>query len=138
MRVWSLDWEDPLSRKWQPDAVLLPGKLHGQRSLAGYPPWGCKELDMAEHEYDEKNMNSFWSSSSGTWSAEKSMPCMKTQRIISNCNLLLLSIIWIIISLTVVKYWHDRSWEQELSSILHLKKLICLFCLEANYFTVLW
>jgi len=21
---------------------------HGQRSLAGYSPWGCKELDMAE------------------------------------------------------------------------------------------
>ena len=22
---------------------------HGQRSLAGYSPWGCKESDMAEH-----------------------------------------------------------------------------------------
>jgi len=21
---------------------------HGQRSLAGYSPWGCKELDMTE------------------------------------------------------------------------------------------
>ena len=33
-------------RKWQPTPVLLPGKSHGQRSLAGYSPWGCKELDM--------------------------------------------------------------------------------------------
>ena len=27
--------------------VFLPKQLHGQRSLAGYSPWGCKELDMA-------------------------------------------------------------------------------------------
>ena len=26
----------------------LPGESHGQRSLAGYSPWGCKELDMTE------------------------------------------------------------------------------------------
>ena len=30
-------------RKWQPTPVSLPGKLHGQRSLAGYSPWGHKE-----------------------------------------------------------------------------------------------
>jgi len=28
--------------------VFLPGELHGQRSLADYRPWGCKELDTAE------------------------------------------------------------------------------------------
>ena len=27
-------------RKWQPTAVLLPRESHGQRSLAGYSPWG--------------------------------------------------------------------------------------------------
>ena len=32
-------------RKWQPIPVFLPGKSHGQRSLAGYSPWGPKELD---------------------------------------------------------------------------------------------
>ena len=32
-------------RKWQPPAVFLPGKPHGQRSLVGYSPWGGKELD---------------------------------------------------------------------------------------------
>ena len=26
----------------------MPGKSHGQRSLAGYSPWGHKESDMAE------------------------------------------------------------------------------------------
>ena len=42
--VRALGWEDPL--KWQPITVFLPGKFHGQRSLAGYSPWGRKELDM--------------------------------------------------------------------------------------------
>ena len=35
-------------RAWQPTPVFLPGKSHGQRSLAGYSPWGCKESDMTE------------------------------------------------------------------------------------------
>ena len=32
-------------RKWRPTPIFLPGKSHGQRSLAGYSPWGCKESD---------------------------------------------------------------------------------------------
>ena len=28
----------------QPTPVLLPGKSHGQRSLVGYSPWGCKRV----------------------------------------------------------------------------------------------
>ena len=32
----------------QPTPVFLPGKSHGQRSLAGYSPWGCKESDTTE------------------------------------------------------------------------------------------
>ena len=35
-------------RKWQPAPIFLPGKSHRQRSLVGYSPKGCKELDMAE------------------------------------------------------------------------------------------
>ena len=27
---------------------LLPEKSHGQRSLVGYSPWGCKELETSE------------------------------------------------------------------------------------------
>ena len=33
----------PWRRAWQPTAVFLPGESHGQRSLAGYSPWGGKE-----------------------------------------------------------------------------------------------
>ena len=36
------------SRNWQPTPVFLPGEIHGQRSLAGYSPWGHKELDTME------------------------------------------------------------------------------------------
>ena len=28
-----------------PAPVFLPGESHGQRNLAGYSPWGRKELD---------------------------------------------------------------------------------------------
>ena len=38
----------PWRRVWPPTPVFLPGKYHGQRSLAGYSPWGRKELDMTE------------------------------------------------------------------------------------------
>ena len=38
----------PRRREWQPTPVFLPGESHGQRSLAGYSPWGCEESDMTE------------------------------------------------------------------------------------------
>ena len=51
------DWATSLSlftfmhwrRKWWPTPVLLPGKSHGQKSLVGDSPWGCKEWDTTEH-----------------------------------------------------------------------------------------
>ena len=38
----------PWRREWQPIPVILPGKSHGQRSLAGYSPRGHKELDTSD------------------------------------------------------------------------------------------
>ena len=38
----------PSRRKWQSTPVFLPRKFHGQNSLAGYSPWGCKEVNMSE------------------------------------------------------------------------------------------
>ena len=43
-RVRKITWR----RKLQPTPVFLPGKSHGQRRLAGYIPWGRKELEMTE------------------------------------------------------------------------------------------
>ena len=38
----------PWRRAWQPTPVFLPDGSHGQRSLAGYSPWGHKESDTTE------------------------------------------------------------------------------------------
>ena len=38
----------PWKREWQPTPIFLLGEFHGQRSLAGYSPWGHKELDTTE------------------------------------------------------------------------------------------
>ena len=38
----------PCRRKWQPTPVFLHGESHGERSLAGYSPYVCKELDITE------------------------------------------------------------------------------------------
>ena len=39
-RVGKIPWR----RKWQPAPVFLPGKSHGQRSLVGCNPRGCKRV----------------------------------------------------------------------------------------------
>ena len=36
-------------RKWEPNAVFLPGKSHIRGSLADYSPWGGKESDTTEY-----------------------------------------------------------------------------------------
>ena len=43
-----LGWEDPLEKEMATTPVFLPGKSHGQRSLAGYIPksTGSQESDM--------------------------------------------------------------------------------------------
>ena len=47
-QVQSLGWEDPLEKGMQPTPVFIPWKSYGQRSLAGYSPWGRKESDTTE------------------------------------------------------------------------------------------
>ena len=38
----------PWRREWQLAPVFFPGESHGQWSLAGFSPWGCKESDTTE------------------------------------------------------------------------------------------
>ena len=46
---WGFDcWVGKIPWNWQPAPVFLPRKFHGQRSLVGYSPWGCKLSDMTE------------------------------------------------------------------------------------------
>ena len=47
MAQWQSGWPS-WSSKWQPTPVSLPGIFHVQRNLAGYSPWGCKQLDMTK------------------------------------------------------------------------------------------
>ena len=58
-QVQSLSQKIPWRRKWQPTPVFLPGKSHGQRSLVGYSPWGCKESDTTKqlHFHFQYNMH---------------------------------------------------------------------------------
>ena len=44
----------PWRREWLPPPIFLPGEFHGQRNLADYSPWGCKESGTTEgltHKY---------------------------------------------------------------------------------------
>ena len=67
----------PGSSKWQPTPVLLPGKSHGQRSLAGCSPGGLrvrhvwaqhnsnsltKRTGICEKQWDQESSNFFFSS----------------------------------------------------------------------------
>ena len=48
-QVRSLGWEDLLEEGMDIHSSILAWRIpHGQRSLAGYSPWGCKDLDMTE------------------------------------------------------------------------------------------
>ena len=48
MWVRSLGRENPLEEGMATHSSILPGESHGQRSLEGYSPWGCKESDTNE------------------------------------------------------------------------------------------
>ena len=50
MQVLSLGGDDPLEKKVAIHSSVLAWRIsHGQRSLAGYSPWGCTESDTTEH-----------------------------------------------------------------------------------------
>ena len=80
-------------REWQPTPGFWPGESHGQRSLVGYSPWGCKELDMPKTTHTQigetagepKNNSSFYWERL-RWYNKKSIPVSKssTQWVISH------------------------------------------------------
>ena len=45
----SLGQEEPQEKGMSTHLSVLPRKSYGQRSLAGYSPWGRKESDVTEH-----------------------------------------------------------------------------------------
>ena len=71
----------PWRRAWQPTPVFLPRESHGQRSLAGYGPWGCKEpdtsylLDLAHISGDMEGRNCYLAQ------MIKNLPAMQETRV---------------------------------------------------------
>ena len=45
MWVRSLGWEDPLKEGMATHSSILAWRIHGQRNLEGFSPWGHTELD---------------------------------------------------------------------------------------------
>ena len=50
-QVQSLRWEGPLEEEMAAHSSILAGESHGQRSLAGCSPRGCRELDTTERAH---------------------------------------------------------------------------------------
>ena len=57
-QVQFLGQEDPLEKEMVPTPIFLPGKSHGQTSLAGYSLWGHKGVG---HDLDTKQQHSLLS-----------------------------------------------------------------------------
>ena len=51
----SIPGKIPWRREGHLTPVFVPGKFYGQRSLAGYSPWGWEELDMTEQQSTAHN-----------------------------------------------------------------------------------
>ena len=73
-RVGTIPWR----RAWQSTPVILPGESHGQRSLAGYSPWGRTESDTTEVTSPHACCCSFWPSAlpdrNSGWRGKDSAP----------------------------------------------------------------
>ena len=67
MRVQSLGQDDPLEDEMQPTPVFLPGESHGQKSLAGYSPWGFKQNKLTF-------LSTGWNGDSGLSGARAASP----------------------------------------------------------------
>ena len=57
--------------------ISLPGESHGQRSLAGYSPWGCKESDTTEQLSLDRELKygALWWTRGMGWN-ESEEPCV--------------------------------------------------------------
>ena len=64
-QVPSLGRKDPLEKEMVTHSSVLAGKSHGQRSLVGYSPGGCKESDITERARVHKHKNTWYFSPIG-------------------------------------------------------------------------
>ena len=71
-QVQSLGQEDHQRKEWWLTPIFVPGEPHGQRSLAGYSPWGHKESDWATNTFIFTQYNSWHTGASMEWTGKKS------------------------------------------------------------------
>ena len=92
----------PWSRIWKPTVVFLPGKSHGQRSMAGYSPW------------DGKRVGSYWATEHASipesqlgWGSVRGqhLVCVSGQRPSS----------WVLICIGWFIWEGKNSWERTLN-----------------------
>ena len=67
-------------RKWQPSLVFLPGRSHGQRSLAGYSPWRRKELDIDWATEHSTCINRYINTESFPGTLDRKINCLQCWR----------------------------------------------------------
>ena len=61
----------PWSRKLSSTPIFLPGKSHGQRSLAGYCPWGRRESDTTDNNKRHVVLLTVWTQDRLVWVRRK-------------------------------------------------------------------
>ena len=60
IQVPSLGEEDPLEKEMATYSSIFAWEIHGQRSLEGCTPWGCKESDMNEQLINNSKHHTQW------------------------------------------------------------------------------
>ena len=76
-QVQSLGWEDPLEKEMATHSSTLAWKIHGQRSLVCYSPWGHRESDMTEQLHFD--FHSTQASGLPRWLSGKESTCQCTR-----------------------------------------------------------
>ena len=105
----------PWRKKWQPTAVFLPGKSHGQKSLVGYSPWCHKRVG---HDLSTKPLPWHWSQTWILWLASYFKAC----------------VVWITKSvgtplILFVSYWHT-AWGR--ACPVSVAPLVCMTPAQAS------
>ena len=78
----SLGQEDTLKKEVGSTPVFWRGESHGQSSLAGYSPWGCKESDTTE----QLHFISAFVKHGRTRTGEKPNACKECGMTFSSCH----------------------------------------------------
>ena len=96
-QIWSLGREDPLEKEMATHYSILAWKIHRQRSLVGYSPWGHNDLDTTEWVTLPYNGKTFVSAftSHFTWLHEKNArTCINTSDFLCEKSKLQYLVVW--------------------------------------------